>query len=85
MREPESQETFDESFSFTEFSTGSDVEARANKAIADCKREAAELAAKWLLRRGYFNGEITGTVFMDNKERRCDVAVTLTCYGLVDR
>jgi hypothetical protein len=81
MREPESQEWFDASFS-TAGLTGVECMERANKLLGECQQEAAGLAARWLLERGHFNGNVENSVYHYPGVKQCNVQVVLTCYGL---
>ena len=78
---PESQETFDDSF-FTEGLTAKACMKKVERLLKACRREAADLAKEWLLKHGYFNGEITSHVSHLDKEKLCHVKVILTCFGL---
>lgn len=79
--EPESQETFDGDFC-TNKMTPQECMARVEEILVECRNEAGNLAKQWLLKHGYFNGEITSEVFHDDKAKTVKVVVTLTCFGL---
>ena len=53
------------------------------KSLAECRREAAIFAGEWLLKHGYFNGDITASVSLGvpTNAKFVTVSVVLTCYG----
>lgn len=77
---PESQETFDVSFRYK--AGFADIANRTKKFTEELRELAAEKAKVWLLDHGYFNGRFDTTIYHDAKERRVDVKVVVTCYGL---
>ena len=90
MREPESQATFDGSFSLRDrnYSGACAAELIEKKTQAElrmCRVEAAIVANEWLLTHGYFNGEFEQSVTVDNNTKTVDCKVVLTCYGRPDR
>lgn len=80
LRDPESQEHFDGWFSYDGMSADEGRAAVENELIA-CRTQAADLAKEWLLKRGYFNGEITSEVNTEDG-KQIHVRVTLACFGL---
>jgi len=83
LRDAESQEHFDDSFS-TKGMSGMECMRKADDLLVECRKEAAKTAAEWLIKHGYFNGEMQNAIYCYD-DGTCNVQVTLSCYGLPNR
>jgi len=80
LRDPESQEHFDGTRNVSGLEPFEWMPEINDEFIA-CRTKAADTAKEWLLKRGYFNGDLTNDLY-DAGGGVAHVKVTLTCYGL---
>lgn len=81
MKDAESQERFDAEFKTSGLSP-EECMSRVEELLIELRQEAGKLAGEWLATNGYFNGDVEGHVYHHEMTHRCEVVVTLTCYGL---
>lgn len=79
MKEPESQETLDAEFDVHDL-TAKECMGKVEDLLISLRKDAAALAGEWLVKHGYFNGDINNHVSAN--DNTIIVSVVLTCYGL---